>query len=86
MRSRILAALLALTAAARADEEFKLESPDIGPDKEFSEEFAYDAFGCSGSNHSFALSWSGAPAGPRVSPSPRTIPMRWVARVSGIGS
>ena len=61
--SRAMMALLALTGAARADEEFKLESPDIGPDKEFSQEFVYDAFGCSGSNQSFALSWSGAPAG-----------------------
>jgi Raf kinase inhibitor-like YbhB/YbcL family protein len=61
--SRMLAVWLAMTGAARADEEFKLESPDIGPDKEFSQDFAYDAFGCSGSNQSFALSWSGAPAG-----------------------
>jgi len=68
MVSRWLIALLALTAAACtnqawADEEFKVESPDIGPDKPFSEEFAYDAFGCSGNNQSFELSWSGAPAG-----------------------
>ncbi len=63
MKSRIFAALLALTAAAQADEEFKLESPDVGPDKEFSQDFAYDAFGCTGSNQSFALSWSGAPVG-----------------------
>jgi len=63
MRARMLVALLALAAAARADDEFKLESPDVGPDKEFSQDFAYDAFGCTGSNQSFALNWSGAPAG-----------------------
>lgn len=60
---RALVALLALSATVRADEEFKLESPDIGPDKPFSEEFGYDAFGCTGNNQSFELSWSGAPAG-----------------------
>lgn len=63
MKARMFAALLALTAAARADEEFKLESPDVGPDKEFALDFVYDAFGCSGGNESFALNWSGAPSG-----------------------
>lgn len=63
MRLRVFAALLAAAAAAQADDEFKLESPDIGPDKEFAQTFAYDAFGCSGDNQSFELSWSGAPAG-----------------------
>jgi phosphatidylethanolamine-binding protein (PEBP) family uncharacterized protein len=63
MKARILAMLLALTAVARADDEFKLESPDVGPDKEFASDFVYDAFGCSGGNQSFALNWSGAPQG-----------------------
>jgi Raf kinase inhibitor-like YbhB/YbcL family protein len=64
MRLRMLAAtLLALTAAVQADEEFNLQSPDVGPDKEFSQEFAYNAFGCTGGNQSFALSWSSPPPG-----------------------
>jgi Raf kinase inhibitor-like YbhB/YbcL family protein len=61
--SHWLILLMTLAATATADEEFQLQSPDIGPDKEFSEEFTYDAFGCSGNNQSFAVSWSGAPAG-----------------------
>ena len=63
MKMRLLAVLLALTAVARGEDEFKLESPDVGPDKEFAADFAYDAFGCTGANQSFALNWSGAPAG-----------------------
>jgi Raf kinase inhibitor-like YbhB/YbcL family protein len=58
-----VALLMTLAVVATADEEFKLESPDIGPDKELAEEFTYDAFGCNGNNQSFALSWSGAPVG-----------------------
>jgi Raf kinase inhibitor-like YbhB/YbcL family protein len=42
---------------------FTLQSPDIGPEKEFAQAFTYDAFGCDGDNQSFALNWSGAPAG-----------------------
>jgi Raf kinase inhibitor-like YbhB/YbcL family protein len=64
MSARILLTLLlALAAAARGEDQFTLASPDVGPDQEFLPDFAYDAFGCTGSNQSFALSWSGAPAG-----------------------
>jgi Raf kinase inhibitor-like YbhB/YbcL family protein len=54
--------MLAALGGAHAD-DFKLESPDIGPDKPFAQEFVYNSFGCSGGNKSFALNWSGAPQG-----------------------
>jgi Raf kinase inhibitor-like YbhB/YbcL family protein len=62
-RPRLCVIWLMLAAAAMADEELQLLSPDVGPDKELAEAFTYDAFGCDGDNQSFALSWSGAPAG-----------------------
>ena len=58
-----LPATLPETAPATLPAGFTLQSPDIGPDKEFAQAFTYDAFGCNGDNQSFALSWSGAPAG-----------------------
>jgi len=56
-----LAGALALGAAVAAD--FKLTSPDIGPDKPLAQDFVFSGFGCSGGNQSPALSWSGAPPG-----------------------
>src|SRR5277367_3109920 len=55
------AGVLALGAAVAAD--FKLASPDIGPDKPLAQDFVFSGFGCSGGNQSPALRWSGAPAG-----------------------
>jgi len=55
------AGTLALSAAVAAD--FKLTSPDIGPDKPLAQDFVFSGFGCSGGNQSPALRWSGAPAG-----------------------
>jgi Raf kinase inhibitor-like YbhB/YbcL family protein len=43
--------------------EFKLTSPDIGPDKPLAQDFVFAGFGCTGGNQSPALAWSGAPTG-----------------------
>jgi len=56
-----VAAMFALGAAVAAD--FKLASPDIGPDKLLAQDFVFSGFGCTGGNQSPSLSWSGAPAG-----------------------
>ena len=42
---------------------FQLSSTDIAPDSEIPSEFLYNGFGCTGTNMSPALSWSGAPEG-----------------------
>jgi Raf kinase inhibitor-like YbhB/YbcL family protein len=61
-RVTIAGLLLTTFAVANAD-ELKLTSSDIAPDKPLAQEFIYNAFGCTGGNQSFALNWSGAPAG-----------------------
>jgi len=68
MMYRIVAAIFTAFAGALACSsvlaaDFKLSSPDIGPDKPLAQDFVYSGFGCSGGNQSPALSWSGAPAG-----------------------
>jgi Raf kinase inhibitor-like YbhB/YbcL family protein len=55
------ATALALSPAFAAD--FKLTSPDIGPDKPLAQDFVFSGFGCTGGNQSPAIAWSGAPAG-----------------------
>ena len=42
---------------------FTLTSPDIAPNSPIAQRFESDVFGCSGSNQSPVLRWSGAPAG-----------------------
>ncbi|HWX81709.1 MAG TPA: YbhB/YbcL family Raf kinase inhibitor-like protein [Steroidobacteraceae bacterium] len=54
------AAVLVLRPAFAAD--FKLTSPDVGPDIALAQDFVFNGFGCSGGNQSPSLSWSGAPA------------------------
>ena len=65
-RMIVLAAGLALCAfagiTARAA-DFKLSSPDIKPGAKISMEQVFNGFGCTGTNLSPALTWSGAPAG-----------------------
>ena len=68
MTYRIFAAALAAFATALAlnpavAADFKLTSPDVGPDKPLAQDFVFSGFGCTGGNQSPALSWSGAPAG-----------------------
>jgi len=55
------AVVLSQTPASAAD--FKLTSPDIGPDKPLAQDFVFSGYGCSGGNQSPALRWSDAPAG-----------------------
>jgi Raf kinase inhibitor-like YbhB/YbcL family protein len=61
---RIAAALActALSAAAHA-QSFSLTSPDIGPDKPFTEKFLANGLGCTGGNVSPALNWTDPPVG-----------------------
>lgn len=63
MKLVTLAGLMLAALGPAHAEDFKLESPDIGPDKPFGQEFVYNSFGCSGGNKSFALNWRGAPQG-----------------------
>jgi Raf kinase inhibitor-like YbhB/YbcL family protein len=61
-RIAVLALAFGAAGAAQA-QQFELSSPDIGPGKPLAQEFVYNDYGCTGGNKSFALSWSGAPAG-----------------------
>lgn len=66
MACRMLVCLIGLFGSALLQAaDLKLTSPDIGPDKPLAQEFVYNGFGCTGGNRSFALNWSGAPAGTR---------------------
>jgi phosphatidylethanolamine-binding protein (PEBP) family uncharacterized protein len=67
---RVLASLgllaclpFASTAVDAAAAKFKLSSPDIKPGGTIQEKFVFNTGGCTGSNMSPALSWSGAPEG-----------------------
>ena len=62
MKRLTLAACVLASAFAQAA-DFKLMSPDVGPDKPFAQEFVYNSYGCHGANKSFALTWEGAPQG-----------------------
>ncbi len=55
--------VLALWASTASAQAFKLESPDIGPDKPFTEKFLANGLGCSGGNVSPALTWENPPPG-----------------------
>jgi Raf kinase inhibitor-like YbhB/YbcL family protein len=57
----VFTAALSQCPANAAD--FKLTSPEIGPDKPLAQDFVYSGFGCTGGNQSPALAWSGAPVG-----------------------
>jgi Raf kinase inhibitor-like YbhB/YbcL family protein len=65
LHSMMLAAAFLATAALRPAfaADFQLTSSDIGPDKPLAQDFVFSGFGCTGGNHSPALSWSGAPQG-----------------------
>jgi len=56
-------AAAALSAAAAADETFKLQSAVVAPNGTLANEQVFNRFGCSGKNISPPLRWSGAPAG-----------------------
>ena len=67
MRTVSIAAGLALAAILSSSPgqaaQFRLTSPDLKADGTMADRFVFNGFGCSGSNVSPALAWSGAPAG-----------------------
>lgn len=63
MTRSLLATFLLIAGTTVSADELKLTSPDVGADKPFAQDFVYNAFGCTGGNQSFALNWSGIPAG-----------------------
>ncbi len=63
MRSLFVIAALALSAPAGAAGRFVLESADIKPRGQLTEQQVFKGFGCSGANVSPQLSWKNAPEG-----------------------
>ena len=59
----VFGAALVLAAGCAKAETFTLSSPDIGPDKPFTEAFIYAGMGCTGRNLSPALNWTAPPEG-----------------------
>jgi Raf kinase inhibitor-like YbhB/YbcL family protein len=57
------ASLLAASCLAVHAQSFTLGSPDVGPDKPFSDRFIFSGLGCNGGNVSPALSWTAPPEG-----------------------
>ena len=50
------------TAGGQSPKKFTLTSPDVHQGHQIAQQFAFGGMGCTGSNVSPALSWSGAPA------------------------
>lgn len=50
------------TAGAQASKKFTLTSPDVHQGQKIANQYAFNGMGCTGTNTSPALSWSGAPA------------------------
>jgi len=63
MKGLLLGAGLLVSCAPVHAADFKLTSPDVGPDKPLAQTFVYNSYGCHGENKSFALKWSDAPHG-----------------------
>jgi Raf kinase inhibitor-like YbhB/YbcL family protein len=66
MKSRVavlVASLVALSSAGAQKSSLKLTSTDVHEGKSLAAAQVYNGMGCTGSNVSPALSWSGAPAG-----------------------
>lgn len=76
--------LLGIGAADAAG--MKLTSAEIKNGATIANDQVFKGFGCTGNNISPSLSWSGARAAPRASPSPSTIRMPRPAVAGGIGS
>jgi Raf kinase inhibitor-like YbhB/YbcL family protein len=49
-------------AGGQAPNKFTVTSPDVHPGQKIPNQFAFNGMGCTGTNTSPALSWSGAPA------------------------
>jgi Raf kinase inhibitor-like YbhB/YbcL family protein len=62
MRISALFAFTLLTGPALAA-DFRLKVDDLKPNALIPDQYVLNGFGCSGANHSPALSWSGAPQG-----------------------
>ena len=62
MRISALFAFTLLTGPALAA-DFRLKVDDLKPNALIPDQYVFNGFGCSGANHSPALSWSGAPQG-----------------------
>jgi Raf kinase inhibitor-like YbhB/YbcL family protein len=58
-----LAAALTMSCLAAHAQDFTLSSPDIGPDRPFTEKFVFSGLGCTGGNVSPALNWTDPPQG-----------------------
>src|SRR5215212_5718913 len=56
--------LVALTSPVLAA-DFRLKVDDLKPNARLPDQYVFNGFGCSGANHSPALSWSGAPRDPK---------------------
>ncbi|OFX22559.1 MAG: hypothetical protein A2V77_14245 [Anaeromyxobacter sp. RBG_16_69_14] len=63
MRSLFVIAALALSPPATAAGKFVLESADVKPGGQLTEQQVFKGFGCSGANVSPQLSWKNAPEG-----------------------
>jgi Raf kinase inhibitor-like YbhB/YbcL family protein len=55
--------LIAGAGFSSSVQAFELSSPDVGPEKPFTEKFVFTGMGCAGGNVSPALRWSEPPAG-----------------------
>lgn len=64
IRSLVFAAALAVGTSAALAGDFRVTVPDH-PDGTFAAEEYFDGFGCTGTNRSPDIVWSGAPAGTR---------------------
>jgi Raf kinase inhibitor-like YbhB/YbcL family protein len=59
----IVSAVLAVSGLSVQAQGFVLSSPDIAPDKPFTEKFIFSGMGCTGGNLSPALTWTAPPEG-----------------------
>ena len=59
----LIAPALTVLATATGAAAFEARSPDIETGAAIPEQFAFDAFGCTGGNVSPAIAWTDAPAG-----------------------
>jgi phosphatidylethanolamine-binding protein (PEBP) family uncharacterized protein len=75
----------ALGSSAANAQSMTLTSSDIKEGGTIVNEQVFKGFGCTGGNISPALSWTGAPSGPKASPSASMIRTRRPAAAGGTG-
>ena len=71
--------------SASGAQSMEVTSAEIHKGATIKNEQVFKGFGCTGDNISPSLSWSGAPKGTKVLPSPSTIQTRRPAAVGGTG-